>query len=174
MPVRRYQWSRRGDKIHVDIKQLSRLDRVVHRITDDRRLGRSAGAGFEKAHLPIDDAIRLAYAEVLPDEKEDTTVSFLIWAVAWFGRQWIELGLPRFRGQVDRRHAMTLRLSSMTITTMSRCRFTAQQKAEAFTLCLSKGLSCAAVAQRLGLPNSSLDKCVRLARIDRGDFGPPD
>jgi transposase-like protein len=47
----------------------------------------------------------------------------------------------------------------MTITTMSRRRFTAQQKAEAVALCLSEGLSCAAVAQRLGLPNSSLAKC---------------
>jgi transposase-like protein len=62
----------------------------------------------------------------------------------------------------------------MTITTMSRRRFTAQQKAEAVALCLSEGLSCAAVAQRLGLPNSSLAKWVRQARIDRGDFGPPD
>ena len=57
---------------------------------------------------------------------------------------------------------------------MSRRRFTAQQKAEAVALCLSEGLSCTAVAQRLGLPNSSLAKWVRQARIDRGDFGPPD
>jgi transposase-like protein len=37
-----------------------------------------------------------------------------------------------------------------------------------------EGLSCTAVAQRLGLPNSSLAKWVRQARIDRGDFGPPE
>jgi transposase len=36
------------------------------------------------------------------------------------------------------------------------------------------GLICTAVAQRLGLPNSILAKWVRQARIDRGDFGPPD
>jgi len=57
---------------------------------------------------------------------------------------------------------------------MSRRRFTAQQTAEAVALCLSEGLSCTAVAQRLGLPNSSLAKWVRQACIDRGDFGPPD
>jgi transposase InsO family protein len=76
--------------IHVDIKQLARFDRVGHRITGDRRLGRSAGAGYEKAHVAIADATRLAYAEVLPDEKQATTVGFLIRAVAWFESQGIE------------------------------------------------------------------------------------
>jgi transposase InsO family protein len=90
VPVRRYQWARPGDMIHVDIKQLTQFKRVGHRITGDRRLGRSAGSGYGKAHLAIDDATRLAYAEVLPDEKQATTVGFLIRAVAWFGRQGIE------------------------------------------------------------------------------------
>ncbi len=62
----------------------------------------------------------------------------------------------------------------MTNPTKTRRRFTAQQKAEAVALCLSEGLSCTAVAPRLGLPNSSLAKCVRQARIDRGVFGPPE
>jgi len=62
----------------------------------------------------------------------------------------------------------------MTTATMTRRRFTAQQKQEAVELCLSDGLSCLAVAQRLGLPRSSLAKWVRQARIDRGDFGPPE
>ena len=84
VPVRRYQWARPGDMIHVDIKQLARFDRVGHRITGDRRLGRW------KAHVAIDDANCLAYAEVLPDEKQATTACFLIRAVAWFGRQGIE------------------------------------------------------------------------------------
>ena len=53
-------------------------------------------------------------------------------------------------------------------------RFTAQQKGEYVALCHSEGLTSAAVPQRLGLPNSSLAKWVRQARIDRGDFGPPD
>jgi transposase len=54
----------------------------------------------------------------------------------------------------------------MTITTMSQRRFTAQQKADDVCLCLREGLSCTAVAQRLGLANSSLAKWVRRARID--------
>jgi transposase-like protein len=62
----------------------------------------------------------------------------------------------------------------MTNPIKTRRRFTEQQKAEAVALCLSEGLSCMAVDHRLGIPNSSLAKWVRQARIDRGDFGPPD
>ena len=83
-PVRRYQWARPGDMIHVDTKQLARFERVGHRIPGDRLLGCSRGAGYEKAHVAIDDATRLAYVEVLPDEKQATTVGFLLRAVAWF------------------------------------------------------------------------------------------
>ena len=75
--------------IHVDTKQLARFERVGHRITEDRRLGSSRGAGYEKAHVAIDDATRLAYVEVLPDQKQATTVGFLMWAVAWFDGQGI-------------------------------------------------------------------------------------
>ncbi len=60
-PVRRYQWERAGDMIHVDTKQLARFERVGPRITGDRRQGSSRGAGYEKVHVAIDDATRLAY-----------------------------------------------------------------------------------------------------------------
>ena len=69
VPEGRFQWPRRRDMIHVDTKQLARIDRVVHRIIGDRRLGCSAGAGYEEAHVAIDDATRLAYSEVLPEER---------------------------------------------------------------------------------------------------------
>jgi transposase-like protein len=62
----------------------------------------------------------------------------------------------------------------MSNPTKTRRRFTAQQKAEAVELCLQEGLSCNAVAQRLGLPSSSLARWVRQARIDRGQPGPKD
>lgn len=62
----------------------------------------------------------------------------------------------------------------MTTPTKTRRRFTAQQKAEAVELCLQEGLSCNAVAQRLGLPSSSLARWVRQARIDRSQSGPKD
>jgi transposase-like protein len=62
----------------------------------------------------------------------------------------------------------------MTIPTRTRRPFTAQQKAEAVELCLQEGLSCNVVAERLGLPSSSLARWVRQARIDRGQAGPRD
>jgi transposase-like protein len=62
----------------------------------------------------------------------------------------------------------------MTTTTKTGLRFTAQPKAEAVELWLQEGLSCNAVAQRLGLPSSSLARWVRQARIDRGQSGPKD
>ena len=62
----------------------------------------------------------------------------------------------------------------MTNPTKTRRRFTALQKQEAIDLCLQEGFSCNAVAQRLGLPSSSLARWVRQARIDRGQAGPRD
>jgi hypothetical protein len=76
--------------IHVDIKQLARFNRVGHRITGDPLKGSSPGAGYEKGHVAVDDATRLSYVEVLPDEKGPTTVGFLSRAVAWFNGQGIE------------------------------------------------------------------------------------
>ena len=62
----------------------------------------------------------------------------------------------------------------MTIPTRTRRRFTSQQKAEAVELRLQEGLSCNAVAQRLGLPTSILARWVRQARIDLGQAAPRD
>jgi hypothetical protein len=87
--VQRYQWEKPGDMIHVDTKQLARFQRIGHRITGDRRQGCSRGAGYEKVHVAVDDATRLAYVEVLPDEQKATTVGFLARAVGWFSQQGI-------------------------------------------------------------------------------------
>jgi hypothetical protein len=60
---------------------------VGPRITGDRKQGCSPGAGYEKVHVAVDDATRLAYVEVLPDEQQSTTVGFLVRAVGWFSEQ---------------------------------------------------------------------------------------
>lgn len=88
-PVRRHQGAHPGDMIHVDTKELARFERVGHRITGIRRKGCSPGAGYEKAHVAVVDATRLAYVEVLPDEQKSTTVGFLVRAVGWFNSQGI-------------------------------------------------------------------------------------
>lgn len=83
-PARRYQRERPGEMIHIDIKKLGRFDRPGHRVTGDRQKGKSRGAGWDFVHVAVDDATRLAYVEVLPDEKKESATAFLTRALAWF------------------------------------------------------------------------------------------
>lgn len=71
---------------HFDTKQLARFERIDHRITGDHRQGCCPRAGYEKEHVVIDDATRLAYVEFLPDEEKATTRGFLARAVGWFSQ----------------------------------------------------------------------------------------
>ena len=84
-PVVRYERERPGELLHIDSKKLGRIAAVGHRITGDRR-DSTRGAGWEAVHVCIDDASRLAYSEVLPDERKTSAVAFLERAVAWFAR----------------------------------------------------------------------------------------
>ena len=86
VPVVRYQWERPGQMLHMDIKKLARIGRVGHRIHGDRRT-RVRGIGWESYHVVIDDASRVAYGEVLADERAKTVVAFFRRAVAWFTTQ---------------------------------------------------------------------------------------
>ena len=79
----RYQRDQPGELIHVDIKKLGRIDGVGHRITGDRR-GQKRGIGWDFLHVCVDDASRLAYTEILPDERKESAVAFLERAIAWF------------------------------------------------------------------------------------------
>ena len=67
--VVRYQRQRPGELIQLDIKKLGRIAGVGHRITGDRR-SRARGVGWDFLHVAIDDASRLAYSELLPDERK--------------------------------------------------------------------------------------------------------
>jgi transposase InsO family protein len=80
-PVRRYERAHPGELIHIDIKKLGRFERVGHRITGDRQRS-SRGAGWEFVHVAIDDASRLAFSQILPDERKEGAVAFLRAAVA--------------------------------------------------------------------------------------------
>ena len=91
--MRRYERQHPGELIHIDIKKLGRFDRVGHRITGDRRRqssrrgvrqGKTWGAGWEFVHVSIDDASRLAFSQILPDEKKASAVAFLRAAVAYY------------------------------------------------------------------------------------------
>jgi len=82
---RRYERAEPGELLHLDVKKLGRIVKVGHRITGNRR-GHSTGpgAGWEYLHIAIDDASRVAYAQLLPDEGADCTVAFLRAAVAYY------------------------------------------------------------------------------------------
>jgi transposase InsO family protein len=86
--VVRYERLRPGELLHVDVKKLGRFRRVGHRVTGDRRR-QSRHVGWEFWHVCIDDHSRLAYVEVLRDERAETTTAFLRRAVRWFARQGI-------------------------------------------------------------------------------------
>jgi transposase InsO family protein len=88
-PPNRYERKRPGELIHVDIKKLGRILRPGHRVTGNRRDrftdARGYGvAGWEFVHVCVDDATRLAYVEVLADERGQTAAGFLRRAVEWF------------------------------------------------------------------------------------------
>ena len=96
-PGERYERERPGELVHIDVKKLGRIvggagkrvtgagQRYTGSYTDaaGRRRGK---AGWDFVHIAIDDATRLAYAEVLPDEKATTAVGFLRRALAFFRR----------------------------------------------------------------------------------------
>jgi transposase InsO family protein len=82
-PAIRYERAAPGELIHIDTKKLGRIDGVGHRITGDRR-GQKRGIGWDMVHVCIDDASRLAYTEILPDEKKESACAFLARALAFF------------------------------------------------------------------------------------------
>jgi hypothetical protein len=75
-----------GELIHIDVKKLARIaGGAGHRITGNRGPGqRARGAGWEFVHVCVDDATRLAYVEVLADEKAKTAIAFLRKALAFY------------------------------------------------------------------------------------------
>jgi transposase InsO family protein len=88
-PAQRYERARPGELIHIDVKKLGRIARPGHRVRGSRRPQPGHHSvryhqGWEFVHIAIDDATRLAYVEVLADERALTAIGFLRRAVAHF------------------------------------------------------------------------------------------
>ena len=84
-PVRRYERANPGEMIHIDIKKLGRFNQVGHRITGDRtKQSNNRGVGWEFVHVCIDDASRVAFTQIKPDERRESAISFLRAAVAYY------------------------------------------------------------------------------------------
>jgi len=89
-PVVRYERARPGELLHLDVKKLGRFRRVGHRITGDRQRGHARG-GWEFAHVGIDDHSRVAFVELLADERAETSAAFLRRVVRWFRKQGVRV-----------------------------------------------------------------------------------
>jgi transposase InsO family protein len=103
-PAARYERARPGELVHIDVKKLGRIHAGVgHRFYGQPGQRRTAGSrtdaeghrrnqsGWEYVHIAVDDCTRLAYAEVLPDEKATTAIAFLTRAAAFYQRYGITL-----------------------------------------------------------------------------------
>jgi transposase InsO family protein len=98
-PPNRYERRHPGELVHVDIKKLGRILAAGHRVTASRasqkktrRERKRVGmAGWEFVHVMVDDHSRLAYAEVLSDERGETAAGFLARATRWFKERGIEV-----------------------------------------------------------------------------------
>jgi transposase InsO family protein len=91
-PPRRYERSRPGELVHVDVKKLGRIEKPGHRVMGRKpRHFRSRGGGWEFVHVCVDDATRLAYVEVLADERATTAVGFLRRCLAFYRRHGVSV-----------------------------------------------------------------------------------
>jgi transposase InsO family protein len=90
-PPNRYERRHPGELLHIDVKKLGRIIRPGHRVTGSRFDRRDQGKkGWEFVHVCVDDATRLAYVEVLADEKSTTAIAFLRRAIAFYRLHGIE------------------------------------------------------------------------------------
>ena len=91
--ARRYEWPCPGDLLHMDVSHYARFNRPGHALTGDRTSSAAAKrerVGYDCAHAIVDDHSRLAYAELLDDERAPTVTAFFERALAFFAAQGIE------------------------------------------------------------------------------------
>ena len=91
-PANRYEWPCPGDLLHMDTARYARFERPGHRVTGDRSqrsrnwMRPETRVGYDFAHAIVDDHSRLAYVELLDDERAADGDGFVERALAWFGR----------------------------------------------------------------------------------------
>jgi transposase InsO family protein len=92
-PVRRYEREKPGELIHLDIKKLGRIGSVGHRITGRQSgvMNKHHGIGWEFVHVCIDDASRVAFVQVMADERKESAVVFLEAAVAYYATLGVQI-----------------------------------------------------------------------------------
>jgi transposase InsO family protein len=155
----RYQRSRPGELVHIDVKKLGRIQggagwRVrggpqhYNRHVTDRDGKRRGTVGWEFVHIAIDDYSRLAYAEVLPDEKATTAIGFLRRAVGFYARYGInveELLTDNGSAYVSAIHALACRALGIKHIRTRPYRPQTNGKAERFIRTLLNGWAYGAI-----------------------------
>ena len=92
-PARRYEWPCPGDLLHMDVSLYARFGRPGHAVTGDRRstsAEKKQQLGYDYAHAIVDDHSRLAYTELLDDDRAPTVTAFVERALVFFAAQGIE------------------------------------------------------------------------------------
>lgn len=143
-PARRFEVARPGEVVHVDTKKLGRIAAGAGHALTGRRAGKHAGrgAGWEVVHVAIDGYSRLAYAEVLPDEKTPTTIGFIRRATAFYAARGIQVErIHSDNGSAYTSHAFAfaLRLAGLRHTRSRAYRPQTNGKAERFIRTMLEG-----------------------------------
>ena len=107
--MRRYERENPGELIHLDIKKLGRIGSVGHRITGryPGAVNRHHGIGWEFVHVCIDDASRVAFVQIMADQRKESAVAFLEASIAYYGA----LGIRIERVMTDNGSCYRQRLS---------------------------------------------------------------
>jgi transposase InsO family protein len=90
-PIVRYERARPGELVHVDAKKLGRIIVPGHRITGDRTRRAAGKAGWQYLFVAIDDASRLGFAGLSPDETADSALGFLEQLLRFYRQHGIEV-----------------------------------------------------------------------------------
>jgi transposase len=123
-PAQRYEWPCPGDLLHMDVARYARFTRPGHAVTGDRSqrsrrwMDASTRVGYDYAHAIVDDHSRLAYVELLDDERAPTVTAFVERALAAFAEQ----GITTKRLITDNAWAYTHNRSLRELLASSRIR----------------------------------------------------
>lgn len=113
LPIQRYERDAPGELLHIDTKKLGRIVRPSHRVTGNRR-DSVEGAGWEFAHVAIDDHSRAGFVQMYEDERRDSAVAFLKAAVAHYAALGVKIKRlltdngPAYRSQLFARTCLAL------------------------------------------------------------------
>jgi transposase InsO family protein len=168
----RYEHSRPGELLHIDVKRLGRIEggagkRVtggIKRNPDKRRVGADGierkTIGWEYVHVAVDDYSRLAYAEVLPDEKATTAIGFLRRAAAFYRRHGIQIErllTDNGSAYLSARHALACRRLGIRHSRTRPYRPQTNGKAERFIRTLLAGWAYGAIYRSSTERTTALD-----------------